>query len=151
MHKGPCHPTCPDPQAQGLVQLTIYLQAGQRGVDSQHLSQGGPAGAEGDVADARVPSGEGWVPAAEEQRTVVTRGTEEDALSFIQVLCPGCQEVLNILGRKEKLNGILSTLCGLNVALEQGQIQDRVASVWPCPFSRAHRPCQALQQQCGTT
>lgn len=120
-------------------------------MDSQHLSQGGPAGAERDVADARVPSGEGWVPAAEEQRTVVTRGTEEDALSFIQVLCPGCQEVLNILGRKEKLNGILSTLCGLNVALEQGQIQDRVASVWPCPFSRAHRPCQALQQQCGTT
>lgn len=43
----------------------------------------------------------------------MTRGPEEDALSFIQVLCPGCQEVLNILGRKEKLYGILSTLCGL--------------------------------------
>lgn len=112
MHKGPCHPTCPDPQPQGLVQLTIHLQAGQRGMDSQHLSQGGPAGAQGDVADARVPSGEGWVLAAEEQRTVLTRGPDEDALSFIQVLCPGCQEVLNILGRKEKLYGILSTLCG---------------------------------------
>lgn len=112
MHKGPHHPTCPDPQARGLVQLTVHLQAGQRGVDSQHLSQGGPAGAEGDVADARVPSGEGRVPATKEQRTVVMRSPEEDALSFTQVLCPGCQEVMNILGRKEKLYGILSTLCG---------------------------------------
>lgn len=106
MHKGSCHP-----QAQGLVQLTIHLQAGQRGVDPQHLPQRGPAGAEGDVADARVPSGQGWVPATEEQRPVVTRGPEEDALSLLQVLCPGCQEVLNILGRKEQLYGILSTLC----------------------------------------
>lgn len=112
MHRESCHPTCPDPQAQGLVQLTIHLQAGQCGVDSQHLSQCGPAGAEGDVADARVPSGQGWVPATKEQCTVVTRGPEEDALSFIQVLCPGCQEVLNILGRKEKFYEILSPLCG---------------------------------------
>lgn len=80
---------CSDPQALGLVQLTIHLQAGQHAVDSQHLSQGGPAGAEGDVAYARVTLGEGWVPAAKEQCTVVTRGPEEDALSFIEVLCPG--------------------------------------------------------------
>lgn len=81
-------------------------------MDSQHLSQGCPAGAEGDVADARVPSGEGWIPATEEQCTIVMRGPEEDAPSFTQVLCPGCQEVLNILGRKEKLYGILSTVYG---------------------------------------
>lgn len=105
MHKGPHHPPCPDPQAQGLVQLTINLQAGQCGVDSQHLSQSSPAGAEGDVADARVPSGEGWAPATEEQRTVLTRGPEKDALSFIQVLCPGCQEVLNILGERRSFMG----------------------------------------------
>ena len=79
-------------------------------MDSQHLSQGGPAGAEGDVAYARVTPGEGWVPATEKQRTVVTRGPEEDALSFIQVLCPGCQQVLNVLGRKGRHYGVLSTL-----------------------------------------
>lgn len=81
-------------------------------MDSQHLSQGGPAGAEGDVADARVAPAEGWVPATKEQRTVMTRSPEEDALSFIQVLRPGCQQVLNILGRKGRHYGIPSTLCG---------------------------------------
>lgn len=54
------------------------------------------------MADTRVTLGEEGVPAAKEQCAVVTRGPQKDALSFLQVLGPGCKEVINILGRKRR-------------------------------------------------
>lgn len=150
MYEGSHHPTCSNPQAPGPVRLTIHLQAGQCGVDSQHLSQGGPAGAEGDVADARVTLGEWWVPATEKQCTVVAWGPEEDALSFLQVLCPGCQQVLNFLGRKRHY-GVLNMLRGTGSS-GTGTDPGQSSLNWALSPSRAHTPlCPPTAVWCHPT
>lgn len=64
------------------------------------------------MTDTRVTLGEEGVPATKEQRAVVTRGPQKDALSFLQVLGPGCQQVLNILRRKKRHLSVLSAPCG---------------------------------------
>lgn len=124
------HATSPAPTtdvgAPGPGQLTKHLQTGQHSMDSEHLPQGGPACAEGDVADTGVSPAEVGVPAIKEQRPVVTRGSEKDALSFLEVLCPSCQQVLNILGKKGRFHGVLNAQRGHQQPWNR-QIQDMAA------------------------
>lgn len=131
--------------ALGPGQLTEHLQAGQRSMDSQHLPQGGPACAEGDVADTGVSPTNVGVPAIKKQCPVVTRGSEKDALSFLQVLCPSCQQVLNILGKKGRLHGVLSTQCG------HQQANSRHGSlIWVLTLLWSSQPTYELRWRHGT-